>query len=71
MKHDYSIFLEEHKRLWMNRNKGGGIDRSMKVLVRLDTEINEELELLNGGLLLRGWERLKDRTIAAAAGLFL
>jgi len=71
MKHNYSIFLEEHKRLWVNRNKGGGVDRSMKVLVKLDTEINEELELLNGGSLLRAWERLKERTIAAAAGLIL
>jgi hypothetical protein len=71
MKRDYSIFLEEHKRLWMNRNKGGGIDRSMRALLNVETEINDQIELLNSNMILRAWDRLKDRTIAAAAGLIL
>ena len=55
----------------MSRNKSGGIDRSMEALLTLETEINEQLEILNGGIFLRSWDRLKDRTIAAAAAVIL
>ena len=71
MKEDYAKFLKEHKRLWMNRNKSGGIDRSMEALLKVETEMNDQIELLNSNLILRAWDRLKDRTIAAAAAVIL
>jgi hypothetical protein len=71
MKQDYSTFLKEHKRLWMSRNKSGGLDRSMEALLKVELEIEEQLEVLNSGIFKRSWDRLKDRTIAAAAEVIL
>jgi hypothetical protein len=71
MKKDYSAFLQEHKRLWMSRNKSGGLDRSMEALLNLEHEIDKKLEILNSNLMIRSWHRLKDRTIAAAAAIIL
>ncbi len=71
MKRDYSTFLKEHKRLWMSRNKSGGIDRSMEALFNVEQEINKKLEILNSNLIIRSWHRMKDRTIAAAASIIL
>jgi hypothetical protein len=71
MKLDYAKFLKEHKRLWMSRNKSGGIARSMEALLKVETEINDQIELLNSNMILRAWDRLKDRTIAAAVAVIL
>jgi hypothetical protein len=71
MKEDYSTFLKEHKRLWLSRNKSGGIDRSMEALLQVKLEIDEQLRVLNSGIFKRSWDRLKDRTIAAAAAIIL
>jgi hypothetical protein len=71
MRDDYSAFLTEHKLLWLSRNKSGGLDRSMTALLKVEKEINDEIGLLNQGLIARSWDRLKDRTIAAAAAVIL
>ena len=71
MQEDYSVFLKEHKRLWMSRNKSGGMDRSMEALLNVEKEINAQLKVLNSSLIFRWWDRLKDRTISAAAAVIL
>jgi len=71
MNQDYSTFLKEHKRLWMIRNKSGGLDRSMEALLKVEQEIDEKLEILKSNIVIRAWHRLKDRTIAAAAAVIL
>jgi hypothetical protein len=71
MKVDFARFLDEHKRLWMSRNKSGGLDRSMEALLKVETEMNDQIELLNSNVIIRAWDRLKDRTIAAAAAVIL
>jgi hypothetical protein len=71
MKQDYAGFLKEHKRLWMSRNKSGGIDRSMEALLKVEHEIDKKLEILNSNLMIRSWHRLRDRTVAAAAAIIL
>jgi len=68
---DFSVLLANHETLWLSRNKPGGLERSMKTLYKVHDEIGEELITLDGNLLTRGWERLKDRTIAAAAAVAL
>jgi hypothetical protein len=55
----------------MSRNKSGGLDRSMEALLKVELEIEEQLEVLNSGIFKRSWDRLKDRTIAAAAEVIL
>ena len=71
LKTGYASFLDEHRRLWMLRNKSGGIDRSMKALLQVETEINDRLSILDSGFLTRFWERLKIRTISAGAAVIL
>jgi len=71
MREDYSVFLTEHKRLWLSRNKSGGLDRSMTALLKVEKEIRDQIELLNKGPLARSWDRLKDRTITAVAAVVL
>jgi hypothetical protein len=71
MKSDYSTFLAEHKRIWMVRNKSGGIDRSMKALLKVESDINDRLKILNSGIFARSWNRLKVRTISAASAVIL
>ena len=71
MKTEYLAFLVEHRRVWMSRNKSGGIDRSMKALLKLESEINDRLRILNSGIITRSWDRLKVRTISAAVAVIL
>jgi len=71
MKAEYATFLVEHRRVWMSRNKSGGIDRSMKALLKVESEINDRLKILNSGIIIRSWDRLKVRTISAAAAVIL
>ncbi len=71
MKVDYSSFLEEHRRVWMRRNKSGGLERSMKALLKVETEIDDQIIILKSGVISRAWNRLKVRTISAAAALIL
>ena len=71
MKVEYAVFLTEHRRIWMSRNKSGGIDRSMETLLKVESEINDRLRILNSGILTRSWERLKIRTISATAAVIL
>ena len=71
MKAEYATFLVEHRRVWMSRNKSGGIERSMKALLKLESEINDRLRILNSGIITRSWNRLKVRTISAAVAVIL
>jgi hypothetical protein len=71
LRDNFSGFLVEHKRLWNSRNKSGGLDRSLMALIKVETQINDRIEILNRSVAARSWERLKNRTIAAAAAIIL
>ncbi len=62
--------IAEHRRLWLSRNKTGGLERSTAALKKLESQIQRKLELEEKGGLAKAWERLKNRVIAAGAALF-
>ena len=63
--------LNEHKRLWMSRNKPGGYETSTDSFIKLQGQVDENLALLNQNGLVRGLNRTKEKLITAAAVLFL
>ena len=63
--------IDEHKRLWISRNKPGGLGRSVAALQNLDRQISEELAGLETNFIFRLAARLYERTIAAGGALYL
>ncbi|MBZ5855512.1 family 20 glycosylhydrolase [Flavihumibacter profundi] len=62
--------LQEHERLWMNRNKKSGLDQSMESIKKLQVQIDKELELLNKNGITRWLHRTGEKLISAAAVLY-
>lgn len=43
----------------------------MTALLKVELELNSQLKILNSGVILRYWDRLKDGIIAVAAAVML
>jgi hexosaminidase len=71
MKELCSIITEEHKRLWLARNKGGGLDRSLATFHDLDSQIAQQLELMNSSRGLRFLRETGGKIAAAAAAVYI
>lgn len=67
-----TVIETEHKRLWLSRNKSGGLERSLEEIRNIQKQAREQLALLEkGGLNRRAKGVLGRITAAAAASLFL
>jgi len=63
--------IAEHRRLWLSRNKKGGLERSLKALLSLEKQLQQAKATEEKGGLALGWQRFKDRTVAAGAAAYL
>lgn len=71
MKELCSIMINEHKRLWLSRNRSGGLDLSMQPMINLQDQIDNEIALMNKGPVTRKLNRLVERTMATGVALYL
>ncbi|NAS13287.1 beta-N-acetylhexosaminidase [Poritiphilus flavus] len=62
---------EEHRRLWLLRNKSGGLDRSMKAFEKLEVQLNDLLEAERKGGLSKKMNRLKEKVISGGVHWYL
>jgi hexosaminidase len=63
--------IEEHERLWLARNRPGGLPRSEQVLVNLQQGIDNEIALLNKGPFAVRMNRLREKVMTAVATFML
>lgn len=71
IKDNVSNYLDENRKLWLARNKPGGLDRSTKVLWELNNQIKEKIEILSKPLIPRKINRFLERTGTAGAVLYI
>lgn len=71
MKDLCSNILSEHDRLWLARNKKGGLIQSMESIKSLQPQIDNQLALLDKNGITRWLNRTKEKLITAAAVLYL
>jgi len=63
--------LSEHPRLWMMRNKKGGLDKSMESIKNLQVQVEQQLDLLDKNGFTRWINRTGDKLKTALAVLYL
>jgi hexosaminidase len=71
MKSICSAILSEHEGLWMSRNKRGGYEQSIESFKKLQSQIEENLTLINKNTVARWFYRVKEKIITAVAVLYL
>lgn len=62
---------EEFKRLWLLRNKEGGLERSMGAFRRLDADIEKQLEIENAGGFKKSVSGFMEKVVGGAANWYL
>jgi len=63
--------LKEHNRLWMSRNKSGGLEVSKESFIKLQAQVNEQLDLLEKNGLPRFLSRTAEKIVTAAGVIYL
>jgi len=63
--------IEEHKRLWLARNRSGGLDRSLQALQDLNQQIERELDVMNRNAVLRFITFQGEKLVATAASIYI
>lgn len=71
MKSLCATIIPEHKRLWLLRNKNGGLDGSLESIVQIQTQVNDKLDMLDKNFIIRWGSRTSEKVITAAATWFL
>ncbi len=71
MKDLCTTILSEHKRLWLARNKKGGLSQSMESIKSLQVQVDKQLALLDKNGIKRWLNRTGEKLITAAAVLYL
>jgi hypothetical protein len=66
-----NVYLKENHRLWLLRNKPGGYERSVTALNKLQTQIDERVELLNKSWVSRLFGRFMEKIKTAAAVIYI
>ncbi len=66
-----AIVIEEHQRLWLARNKSGGLERSLTSFRDLDSQITRQLELMNSSRASRFLRETGAKIAAAAAAVYI
>lgn len=62
---------DEFRRLWLLKNKEGGLDRSMRAFQNIDTQIIKQIEIEQGTSFSKKIARFKDKIIGGGANWFL
>ena len=63
--------INEHERLWLVRNRRGGLERSLGGFMDLKASIKSEIERQNSNAIFRFFRNFGDKLIAAAAALYI
>ena len=63
--------ISEHERLWLARNRSGGLDRSLQALHDLNDQIERELVIMNRNAFSRFLTLQGEKLIAAAASIYI
>lgn len=66
-----NIILKEHDRLWMSRNKSGGLEASKESFLKLQVQVKDQLELLKKNSITRYLSRIVQKIVTAAAVMYL
>ena len=62
---------KEHRRLWLLRNKSGGLERSMKAFQKLEVQLEDLLEIERNEGLGKKVNRLKEKVISGGVHWYL
>ncbi len=71
MKTTIEIIQAEHQRLWLIRNKSGGLTRSLKNFKKLESAIDEHITIMGGSNFDKKIDKLKDKIIAGGVNWYL
>lgn len=63
--------IDEHRRLWLARNRSGGLDRSLQALHDLQDQIEHELNVVNRNTFSRFLTYQGEKLLAAAASIYV
>ncbi len=66
-----SLIIDEHQRLWLARNKQGGLERSLASFRKLDVQIAQQLDLMNSRKTSRFFKETVEKVAAAAAAVYV
>jgi len=66
-----STYLKENSRLWLLRNKPGGLDASTASLVTLKLQIAQRTGILQESSFRRNWHRFTEKLASAALVIYL
>jgi hexosaminidase len=71
MKELCAIVIDEHQRLWLARNRSGGLERSLASFRELDNQITKQLELMKSSRASRFFRETGVKIAAAAAAIYI
>jgi len=71
MKHLVEIIIPEHERLWLTRNRPGGLDRSLQGFITMQDAIESEIKKQQRNPVVRYLATLGDKLIATGAALYI
>ena len=71
MKELCSTIAIEHDRLWMTRNKRGGLQTSLNDIKNLEKQVDENIVLLDKNGLRKWFNRTAEKIKTAVAVLYL
>ena len=71
MKELAEIMISEHERLWLARNRSGGLDRSLNGFIELQSSIESEIHKQQRNPVSRFFGDLGQRMVAAGAALYI
>jgi hexosaminidase len=71
MKQLIDEIIPEHERLWLARNRSGGLDRSLQGFITLQEAIESEIKKQQRNPVIRRLSTLGDKLIAAGAALYI
>ncbi|TVQ04046.1 MAG: hypothetical protein EA359_07695 [Balneolaceae bacterium] len=71
MKQLVEIIIPEHERLWLTRNRSGGLDRSLHGFITMQDAIESEIKKQQRNPVARYLATLGDKLIAAGAALYI
>ncbi len=63
--------IEEHERLWLARNRSGGLDRSLQSLYDLRDQTERELNVMNRNAISRFFISQGEKLFSAAASIYI
>jgi hypothetical protein len=63
--------LKDHDHLWLSRNKSSGLEQIKESFIKLQGQINDNLDLLDRNIIIRWLSRSLERAKSAAVVLYL